>query len=424
MGRRTQNYINQSEAESNRYIGRAMSVIVFVIIFTEVLNEIGLYRIDKFLMRSSMSILFLLYIGLLFFSENPKFRQKSMTKYIIIGFSLLITFAEYSLLNFHAVLSLIIPLLLAEFYHSRKITVFAFLGSVFCAVVGPFVGLMLGTWEVTFFAWIMSVIDPNALTQYAYVTMQDNIISGWKGVFVYIAVPNSAYILLYGVVALGENMNRRKRQLSEIKTILSMKDNILYSMADVIESRDSSTGGHVKRTRDVIRIYVDYIKENKIPGLELDDELADNLIKAAPMHDLGKLTISDTILCKPGRLTDEEFEIIKTHPAKSVEIINKVLNKVEDESMLETARNIALYHHEKYNGTGYPEKLVGDAIPIEARIMAVVDVYDALVSKRCYKEPVSFEEAYNIIMDSMGTHFDPKLAVVVEACRAEVEKCY
>lgn len=424
MGRRTQNLINQSEAESNKYIGRAMSAGLLIIAFSEVLNEINLYRIDKLLMRSSMAILFVLYIGLLLFSELSALARRPSTKIVIISFAILITFLEYSLLNFHAILTLPLPLFLASFYHSRRATVLAVVGCLVCAIAAPLCGMAIGTWEPTFFMWLISVVDPTVAKEYIEEMVIPDTIPGIWGVLAYISIPNMAHVVIYGAIALGGNSNRRKRQSAEIETILFMKDNIIYSMADVIESRDSLTGGHVKRTSDVVRIYVNYLRNNPIPGLELSPVLAENMIKAAPMHDLGKLTISDAILCKPGKLTNEEFEIIKTHPQKSVEIIDKVLGKFEDEDMLNTAKNIAHYHHEKYDGTGYPEKLSGDAIPVEARIMAVVDVYDALVSKRCYKDAVSFDEAYKIIMDSMGTHFDPKLIDVVRACRQEVENCY
>ena len=142
------------------------------------------------------------------------------------------------------------------------------------------------------------------------------------------------------------------------------------------------------------------------------------------MHDLGKITIDDRILRKPGRLTKEEYDIMKTHSEAGAKMVETILADVEDENFVDVAVNIARHHHEKWDGSGYPNGLSGEDIPLEARIMAIVDVYDALVSKRCYKEKMSFEEANKVILDSMGTHFDPALRKYFEEARPEIEEYY
>ena len=196
----------------------------------------------------------------------------------------------------------------------------------------------------------------------------------------------------------------------------------ILSMASMVENRDNNTGGHIKRTSDVIKILVDIIKENNF--MELSDEFCKDLIKAAPMHDLGKIAIEDRILQKPGKFTDEEFEIMKTHAEKSAEIVENILKDIEEEHFVNVAVNVARYHHEKWNGKGYPTGLSGEQIPLEARIMAIADVYDALVSKRCYKDAMSFEKAYGIIIESMGSHFDPNLENVFIKSRDRLEAYY
>ena len=193
-------------------------------------------------------------------------------------------------------------------------------------------------------------------------------------------------------------------------------------IASVVENRDDSTGGHVKRTSDVIRILIDVIREKNI--LELSDNFCDDLIKAAPMHDLGKIGIDDKILRKPGRLTEEEFATMQSHVVKSAHLVEQILNGVEEEHFVKVAFNVARYHHEKWNGMGYPDKLKGEEIPLESRIMAIADVYDALVSKRCYKEPMSFEQAYSVMIESMGSHFDPNLEQVFILSRNKLEEYY
>ena len=161
-----------------------------------------------------------------------------------------------------------------------------------------------------------------------------------------------------------------------------------------------------------------------INGLSLDEPYRECIIKAAPLHDLGKIAIPDNILNKPGRLTEEEFEYIKIHPQKGYDIVDTIFSGLDDKRLLEVSENIALYHHEKYDGSGYPKGLKGEEIPLEARIMAIADVYDALVSKRVYKKPMPHEEAYKVIKDSMGTHFDPSLEACFDKAFPEICRYY
>ena len=148
------------------------------------------------------------------------------------------------------------------------------------------------------------------------------------------------------------------------------------------------------------------------------------MVKAAPMHDLGKVAIDDVVLRKPGKYTDEEYAEMKRHSAEGARIVESILQGVEDESFVAVARNVAYYHHEKWNGKGYPTGKSETEIPIEARIMALADVFDALVSKRCYKEAFSYDEAFQIIEESLGQQFDPELGKVFMECRAELEAFY
>ena len=177
--------------------------------------------------------------------------------------------------------------------------------------------------------------------------------------------------------SLNEEIQEKTRNIRDIQR------KVVLGMADIIENRDSNTGGHVKRTSDIIHIIVDEI--NRQGHLALGEELSQDIVRAAPTHDLGKITIDSTILNKPGRLDAKEFEIMKTHSAKSGEMVRILLEGVEEARFVQVAYNVARFHHERWDGRGYPEGLVGTMIPLEARIMAVADVYDALVSKRCYK---------------------------------------
>ncbi len=208
-------------------------------------------------------------------------------------------------------------------------------------------------------------------------------------------------------------INESQRKNEAISTFQSGMINV---MADLVESRDQSTGDHIKNTSEYVAIICDeLIKEGKFSDV-LNEEFKNNIVASAPMHDIGKIKISDTILNKPGKFTDEEYEIMKTHAAEGAKIISTVKKSVESDALKEDylgeAENMAHYHHEKWNGKGYPCGLKGEEIPLSARIMAVADVFDALVAARVYKPAMPFEKALSIIKESSGEHFDP---VIVEA---------
>ena len=218
------------------------------------------------------------------------------------------------------------------------------------------------------------------------------------------------------------NDELQKEVAAKTEKIVALHDNLVIGMATMVESRDDSTGGHIRRTSAGVRILTEAIREDG--SMKLSDSFCEKLIKAAPMHDLGKIAVDDSILRKPGRFTPEEFEEMKKHAAEGARIVREILSDSDDEEFLRIAENVAHYHHERVDGSGYPEKLKGDGIPIEARIMAIADVYDALVSKRVYKKEFSFEEADRIILEGMGTQFDPALRKIYEAARPELEAYY
>lgn len=210
---------------------------------------------------------------------------------------------------------------------------------------------------------------------------------------------------------------RRKTERIEL-----VNDTLILAMADMVESRDLNTGGHIKRTSEVVRILADEMKKD--PKYADMDDFFSKVIKAAPMHDLGKIAVDDVILRKPGKFTNEEFSVMKTHAEKGSGIVEKILSDFDDDDFRKIASNVAHFHHERLDGSGYPDHLKGESIPFEARIMAVADVYDALVSKRCYKDSFSFEDARRIIIEGMGTQFDPDLEKYFEAVRPALEKFY
>ena len=227
----------------------------------------------------------------------------------------------------------------------------------------------------------------------------------------------------YKALALQERYNDELAEEVDEKTrqIKNIQEKTILGMAQMVESRDLSTGGHIKRTSDVVRIFANKLID---ADLGLDYDFLQLVIRSAPMHDLGKIGVDDAVLRKQGRFTDEEYDKMKKHSEIGYHMVSEILSGVEEPDFVRVAENVAHYHHEKVNGTGYPEGLNGEEIPIEARIMALADVFDALVSKRCYKDAFSYDKAYEIIETDAGTHFDKQLAMVFLSCKEELEKYY
>jgi HD-GYP domain-containing protein (c-di-GMP phosphodiesterase class II) len=215
---------------------------------------------------------------------------------------------------------------------------------------------------------------------------------------------------LYAVIC-----TRNVRELYQNMRIERIQNSVISSLATVVEERDESTGGHIMRCETYVEKLLERMKEQGSYS-QLTKEYRSNIAMAAAMHDIGKIKIPDHILNKPGRLTDEEYNIMKKHSAYGAEIIRKTMGDIEEQEYITVAYNIARYHHERYDGKGYPDGLRGEKIPLEARVMALADVYDALISERVYKKAFSVEKAREIILDGSGTQFDPDLVPLFLEC--------
>ncbi len=197
------------------------------------------------------------------------------------------------------------------------------------------------------------------------------------------------------------------RRTREVQVI---QDLTIVAMASLAETRDNETGNHIRRTQGYVRALAKKLQSHPTLGPLLDDDTIEAFYKSAPLHDIGKVGVPDAILLKPGKLTPQEFEIMKTHSALGHHAIMAAEKLIDaPSSFLKFAREIAHYHQEKWDGSGYPKGLAGNAIPISARLMAVADVYDALISRRVYKAAFPHAESVGIIRDGRGRHFDPDL---------------
>ena len=217
----------------------------------------------------------------------------------------------------------------------------------------------------------------------------------------------------YRLWNISEHYRDELEQLQNEQTskIMDMQEKVILNFADIIESRDGNTGGHIKRTSAYVSAIIDGLCEDKKYTDILTPEYIRMVISAAPLHDIGKISISDTILCKKGKLTTEEYDVMKTHSSIGGSMLGKLLGSLESEDYVRLAAAISRYHHERWDGAGYPEGLSGTDIPLSARIMAVADVFDALTSVRVYKEKISCDEAYVIMESEAGKQFDP---VIIE----------
>ncbi|MDR0325957.1 MAG: response regulator [Oscillospiraceae bacterium] len=231
----------------------------------------------------------------------------------------------------------------------------------------------------------------------------------------YIRKPISAGVVKARVRLHMELENHRKNLEGLVETrteqLEKMQDAILNILANMTSFRDNETGAHIKRTTIYAKVLIENLMKKRHQHYQVDPKYADSVVKSAKLHDIGKVAIPDSILFKPAKLTVEEFEVIKKHSVYGAFILDSAIDELGGDTslFLNVAREIIIGHHEKWNGSGYPAGIKGDSIPISARIMAIADVYDALISERPYKKPFTHEVAMNIILKDAGTHFDPTL---------------
>ena len=224
-----------------------------------------------------------------------------------------------------------------------------------------------------------------------------------------------AFTLAITIIVLVIQGNKRSFYHERVS---HMQSGMITFMAEVVENRDDNTGGHIRRTAQYVELIAKELKRQGLYSDILTEKYMADMVVAAPLHDIGKIHIPDAVLNKPGKLTEDEFEIMKTHTTAGEELLTHAKEELGESGYLNTALEMAAYHHEWWNGKGYPYGISGTEIPLCARIMAVADVFDALTSKRCYKNAMPLEKAYAIIREESGTHFDP---MVVEAFFAAVE---
>ncbi|MCL2873468.1 MAG: response regulator [Defluviitaleaceae bacterium] len=218
------------------------------------------------------------------------------------------------------------------------------------------------------------------------------------------------------------NENLQEMVDEKTKTVFELQNTILGTIANLVERRDDTTGGHVERTQSYLRILLNVLYKHNAYWDEVSTWDIELLLQSAQLHDVGKISIDDSILRKPGKLTQEEFEKIKEHTEIGQRIIEGIEIRTSHRAFLEQAKILAVTHHEKWDGSGYPNSLKGEEIPLQGRLMAIADVYDALISDRPYKKAFTHAQAVEIIKKDSGTHFDPSLVELFLSVSNEFEQ--
>ena len=411
------------EAEANRFNLKCLAVLCLFTVLCAVCNRIGVFTVDPQTMRVAVITGFLAFfapIGLwlvhdVFLKKTPSILDRD-------GFKFLIIFATYLgiavicvTLTFHAILLMVLPGLFAAQYPGQKrLLASVVIGSVLLVPIGVYGGFFFGIVDLNLFSGLVGKgVLP--LEERIAVCPPERYLS----LFFHYVMPRYLAvfvieILLFGIGKRNAEMTARQMELTEKANAEIRKRNDLQSMvieklSSVIESRDENTGEHVVRTKHYVGTLAREMAKDEAFRDQLSEELIEEIENAAPLHDIGKIAIPDAILLKPGKLTAAEFDVIKTHTTKGGAMIRTLFSDMEDALFLRLAEEITVYHHEWWNGQGYPEGRSRKDIPLSARIMAVADVYDALVSNRVYKKAIPKEEALGIIYSEAGTHFDPDI---------------
>ena len=390
--------LSQNEEQANIIVAKVMrvSLLIFTIIY--ILDVVGIFIIDLGVMTFTYVLgTFLLLLPS--FLINVLKLQNTYIKYVNVLVALAFTTLISVVLTFHAIVLFVYPIAIANLYFSKKLNILAVTLTVICVSFGQLLGFYL---EI--------LVDKNFLSLKRLVLF---------GIF-----PRA--LILIGIAAIFTMFSTRTTKLLK-KVFITEKElkkfhkEMVMGFATLVENKDGSTGGHIKRTTAYVRLLAEELKKRGIYSDELTEEYLLDLYQAAPMHDIGKIAVPDVILKKPGKLTEEEFKIIQEHTVKGGQIIKETFEHLQNKHYSQMAYEVSKFHHEKWNGKGYPEGLEKEAIPLCARIMAIADVFDAVSERRCYRDAMPLEQCFKIVEEGSGTSFEPLLVSVFLSIRDKIE---
>lgn len=391
----------ENEKQADKIAAKVMASTFAIFSIIYLLNVIGIFVIRNEIMTPTYIIsgCLLLVPSLLTFRCKV---QKGYLKYINVVHSALFVMLLSITLTYHVVVIYVYPIAIASLYFSKNLNVLATAVTVVVVSIGQIL------------AFYMDTIQDDNFTE-----MYDAIVWGIlpRGL-VLIAIAVIFTMLCSRTVALLSELTQAGEELS------LYHHEMVMGFATLVENKDGSTGGHIKRTTAYAKLLAEELKRRDFESETLTKKYIKNLGMAAPMHDIGKISVPDVILQKPGKLTDEEYAIIKTHAANGGEIIKETFGHLKDKEYTKMAYEVARFHHEKWNGKGYPDGLKEEEIPLCARIMAVADVFDAISEKRCYREAMPLDKCFSIIAEGRGQDFDPVLVDIFLDIRDKVEKVH
>lgn len=417
-----------AEKDANIFNLNCLAILCVFAIISEILSELGVFSVPLIVMRISTVFAFVSFSTPLFVFEffkrikkdDGKILEREKFKYLIITSTYIGIGILCVTLSFHAIILLAIPPLVAAQYKGQKnLYVWIMLATLLLVPIGVYGSFFLGTVDRNFVKGMITDEEFLILANRITIATSQRM---WE-LFIHYALPRlfgviAIVLLVFGITQRNGKMLKKQAELDnkvnmEMQRITKMQSHVIDILATLIETRDVGTGEHVIRTKKYVGIIANELrKHDKFASILTNEEIT-RIENAAPLHDVGKIVVSDTILLKPGKLTPEEFDMMKIHTTKGGKVIRDLFADIEDEEFLRTAEQIAMYHHEKWNGAGYPKGLKGEEIPLPARIMAVADVFDALVSVRVYKKAIPASEALDIMMEESGTHFDPEIMKIV-----------
>lgn len=433
-------YSKRAEALVNKFNVFVLSGIFLFAIIAECLNAFGFFKIEQIHMLTALLIsAFFIWVPIMMFVWHDGIKKnknkptsilyKSWYKWIIITAVFISVGSLTVSLTHHAIILIVLPpLLTAQYKADLKLILTVFIASALLVPISVYGGFFFGCLDKNLVKGIAPEVTNPTLAERLELAKDGRMMT----LFTHYVIPRSICVfvidaVIFGISARFVNLNKETMELQarvneQMTKTNKIQSTIIDSLAALIENRDSSTGEHVFRTKKYVELICEELINNPVYNRDLTEEKASYFIKGAPLHDVGKIMISDIILLKPAKLNAEEFAKMKTHSEEGRTIIKNILHNIENDEFVEIASNIAAYHHERWDGTGYPEGLRGRHIPLEARIMAVADVFDALVSKRVYKDAFSIDESFKIIEEGSGTHFDPEIVRVFLAIRPKIEE--
>ena len=417
-----------AEHSANAFNLKCLAVLCALALATIVLNELGVFIIPQSVLLPTMLAALALFAAPIasWFVRDRLLKQPVTIlehpafKFKILVFSFLgIALLSVSL-SFHAVLILAVPpLIAAQYREDRRIALCTVIATLVLVPVSVYGGFFFGVIDRNMLKGMLTDAEAMVFANRLAIATPERMVE----LLTHYTVPRlfgvvAITVLTMGITKRNSAMLRKQAALAEqvqeeTEQVNAMQSRMIDALATLIETRDEGTGEHVARTKEYVKMLAVEMQKDERYRAVLTDEVIDTLYNAAPLHDVGKIAISDTILLKPGKLTEEEFNTMKTHTTKGRQMIRTTFAGLNDEDFLRAAEEIAASHHEKWDGSGYPQGLKGEEIPLSARIMAVADVFDALTSVRVYKKAVTARQALEIMFDESGTHFDPSIMAVV-----------